>query len=237
MTHSRRKAKAVRRGLAAAMLLFAIEPLAAAPKGSTWAEAPSIAPRALAIQSLLPPAPSVARSRAVAPAVAAAPAIPLPPAGAGEPYVAVVDQDLRDVISEAARRMSLKARIGSEVREHLTNVRLPLEKSAFLATLEKRYGLVWYVEGDTLNVAGASETTTRILSLGQTDVETLRKEMAAAGIKLDNDSLRYLKESNSMMVNAPAPVVAKVWALIETLGGRKDQEAGLTIIRPGARAQ
>lgn len=168
--------------------------------------APAATPAAV-VQPVAAPAPPPA------PAPTVRSRTPEPPGG----VVIVVDQDIRGLVGDFARRLGLRAEVSAGVRGRVSRARLPLEPEAFFAELATHAPIDWYLEGDKLFVFGRNETTTRILPLKSTDEATLRRQLTAAGVDLGRVSWRRLDEANAITVTAPPAFVAKVSAIIDSL--------------------
>jgi type II secretory pathway component GspD/PulD (secretin) len=181
-------------------------------------EPPRVAPRARAPEP--PPKP------VMPPPVQPAPVDP-------DRFVYVVDQDLRQFLTDFSRRVGLRADVAGTVRGRLTRVKLPLEPTALLKDLEKRFDLEWLIEGEILKVASRSDLATRILALGPVSYDDLIREMRGIDIDVARYPLKRLSESNSVIVTAPASYIGRVSALIDTLRAGRSVGPELRIVRHG----
>lgn len=143
----------------------------------------------------------------------------------GGAYVQVIDQDLRSVIAEFARQERLTAQIGSDVRQRVVNTRIPLDRAGFLQTLQRRFGVAAYVDGDTLVAAGKTGVVTRLVPLGDVKAGDVEAELRNAGIPLDSHGVKYLPDSGSLMVTAPGPIVARVAGIVDAVRAKSDHDA------------
>lgn len=188
-------------------------------------EPPRVAPRQRAVEPAPPP-------KAVA-APAPQPVAASISAPDGDRFVFVIDQDLRQFLTDFSRRVGLRADIQSAVRGRLTRVKLPVEPQALLRDLEKRFDIEWMIEGEILKVASRSDLATRILPLGPVPHDDLIREMRALDIDLTRYPMKRLSESNSVILTAPAGYIGRVAALVETLRAGRSVGPELRIVRSG----
>lgn len=193
----------------------------------------------VALPPLEEPARVVPRARqpeapAKPPAIAPAPAV-APAQAPNDPdrFVYVIDQDLRQFITDFARRVGLRSDVAATVRGRLTRVKLPLEPTALLRDLEKRFDIEWLIEGEILKVASRSDLATRILPLGPVAYDDLIREMRAIDIDVTRYPLKRLTESNSVILTAPSAYVGRVAALLDTLRAGRSIGPELRIVRSG----
>ena len=97
-------------------------------------------------------------TRALLIALAATPAAaaPLPLMGGSVTY-AVVDQDLRDVLTEVTQQSGLRLNLSEAVHGRVRGRLPPAPFSVILDQLAKTYGFDWYYDGGVLYVSAASE--------------------------------------------------------------------------------
>lgn len=148
-------------------------------------------------------------------------------------FVYVIDQDIKSLINDYARRMGLRAQVSAGVRGRVTGKRIPLDPDSFFRSLIEFSDVDWYIEGDTLNVFGRGETTSRIMELQTIDYETLKRELTSAGLDSGRMQLRLLNNANSVMVTAPPGYLGRVAAILDALKDGHTRNSGLRFIRYG----
>ncbi len=131
-------------------------------------------------------------------------------------YVLIVDQDLRSLVTQFAQEKGLTPQISANLRQNLVNVRLPLDTKGFINTLQQRYNLTTYIQGGKLVVASQGEVVTRIIPLGDISYNALLNQLRTASVGIDPHDIKMLKESNSIMVSAPAEVVAQIAGILDS---------------------
>ncbi len=185
-----------------------------------------------------------------APPEAAAPEAPLPPAqpesmaGAGAemeftiaapvprpaaPWearrfdYAVVDQDLREVLTEFGRRVGLSVAISDAVRGRVRG-RLPaLPARALLEQLAAMHGFDWFSDGVTLHVSASSEAVSRLVELGRVSPRALAAALGGLGIVDERWPIRIASGGLGLAILAGPP---RYVALVEqTLAALARREA------------
>lgn len=156
---------------------------------------------------------------------------PVPRAAPGPVYV--VQQPLRDVLEKAARRAGQKIVIASAVRGDVVSTSLPGDLDAMLDELAATHNLGWYRERDVIRVTPAPDGATRVLFLGSMTFEELRRALADAGLNEANYQIRYVDNSNSVIVTGAPDLVARVELVAEAFNKRN---SGVVVLRGGERS-
>ena len=164
--------------------------------------------------------PSTAPAPAAPPAETLRSAVERPPSDTG--YIHVIDQDLRALIIDYARGRGLTAQVGGDVRQRVANVQIPLDPDAFIRTLQSRFSLTAFIDGDRLIVGSQGTAVTKLIPLGTLSLDQLSAQLKAASVPVDAKSLKYINESNSVMVTAPAAIVAQVAGILDAARVRND---------------
>ena len=154
-------------------------------------------------------------------------------ATAPDKIVYVIDQDLRQFLTDFARRSGLRSDIAANVRGRLNKVKLPAEPNALLRELERRFDFEWIIEGEILKVSSRAEMATRILPLGPLSYDDLLREMKNADIDVARYPMRKLGDSNAIFVTAPATHIGRIAALFDVLKAGKTVGPDLRIVRNG----
>jgi len=120
------------------------------------------------------------------------------------------------------------------VRGTLKKMTLPLNIEEMLEKIAPQFDLKWHFQQKKIYVSIGSETTTRLIFLGETEMEDLEQAIKGAGLKTQAYDLTYVEDSNSVIVNAPVSYIASVELIAEALGKNKTiKRDKLKIIRFG----
>lgn len=164
-------------------------------------------PQFLTMPRLLPKALFVlaALSGLVGPASALEPKWPLGP----YKYL-VIDQDVKDVLSEFGRNIGVPVDVSNEVTGRLRG-RLPMVTAKdFLDKLCDSYGLVWYFDGSTLHVNTRSEVKTELIDIGRLPSNQLTARLTALGIADPRFPVRSTPHGGVVSVSGPPSYIALV---------------------------
>ncbi len=151
-----------------------------------------------------------------------------------KPKIFVVEQSLPDFLRHAARRNGYEITITPRVRGTLKKMSLPLNMEEMLKKIAPQFDLKWHFQQKQLYVSVGSENTTRMIFLGNTDMEDLKKAIQGAGFKSQAYNLTFVEDSNSVIVNGPISYIASVELIAEALIKNKaNKREKLKIIRFG----
>jgi len=151
-----------------------------------------------------------------------------------QPKIYVVEQSLPDFLRQAARRNGYEITMTPRVRGTLKKMTLPLNIEEMLEKIAPQFDLKWHFQQKKIYVSIGSETTTRLIFLGETEMEDLEQAIKGAGLKTQAYDLTYVEDSNSVIVNAPVSYIASVELIAEALGKNKTiKRDKLKIIRFG----
>lgn len=135
-----------------------------------------------------------------------------------QPKIYVVEQSLPDFLRQAARRNGYEITMTPRVRGTLKKMALPLNIEEMLEKIAPQFDLKWHFQQKKIYVSIGSETTTRLIFLGETEMEDLEQAIKGAGLKTQAYDLTYVEDSNSVIVNAPVSYIASVELIAEALG-------------------
>ena len=153
------------------------------------------------------------------------------PGGDTESGIVVVRQDLRDLITQVARFYGFEAVLSRQVTGELRNERLPSDFAAFIERLTRDRDLVFYFRDRELNASARAENVSRVIGLGPSSPEELRRAVEAAGVDADRFPLQFIESSNSVLVSGPPSFVGLVEVIAESLVRTDRSAADITVIR------
>lgn len=143
---------------------------------------------------------------------------------------AVVDQDLREVLTEFGRRVGLSVAISDAVRGRVRG-RLPaLPARALLEQLAAMHGFDWFSDGATLHISASSEAVSRLVELGRVAPRALSAALGSLGIVDERWPIRIASGGLGLAILAGPP---RYVALIEqTLAALARRETPAAAVAP-----
>lgn len=153
------------------------------------------------------------------------------PAPASAGYVFVIDQNLSQVLKEFGRSSGMAVEVDPDIRVQVVNQKIPLEPNQFIDFVTSRYEVTVAREEKSLRFSPVSPAVSRMFMLNKVPLDRLIKSALAAGLDIKKYSMRVIPDNNAIVLNAPAPVLGRVAALIESLAASAN--ANVTIIRFG----
>jgi type II secretory pathway component GspD/PulD (secretin) len=151
--------------------------------------------------------------------VAASPAKSLEPKWPAGPYrYIVVDQDVRDILTEFGRNLNVTVKVSDQVGGRRIRGRLPISNAKeFLSRLCESYGLVWYFDGAVLHINSESEVRTELVDLGTANPGGMSEKLQALGITDIRYQLRSTPDSRVLSVSGPPPYLARIREAVATM--------------------
>ena len=147
----------------------------------------------------------VALAGLIAPAQASEPKWP-----EGSYKYLVIDQDIKDVLTEFGRNIDVPVDVSNQVKGRLRG-QLPVATAKeFLNKLCESYGLVWYFDGATLHVSAKTEVKTELINIGRLPVKNLTDQLNTLGIADPRFPVRSTPDGGVISVSGPAPYIAMV---------------------------
>lgn len=134
------------------------------------------------------------------------PAQSLEPKWPSGPYrYLVVDQDLRDILTEFGRNLNMPVQISDQVTARRIRGRMPITPAKeFLTRLCESYGLVWYYDGAKLHINAENEVRAEMVSLGQVNPATMKERLQELGIADARYAIRSTGD-NSRVLSISGP--------------------------------
>ena len=147
-----------------------------------------------------------------------------------EDGIVVVDQPLRDFLIMAGRRFDIRITVSPKVKGDIQNLSLPGDIDGILDTLAAQFQFDWYRENDSIRVTSSKESVSRVIYLGRMSYEEVVQAIKDAGIKTDSFELTHIESSNSISLNGPAELIAKIELITDAYNKRN---SGVRLIRRG----
>jgi type III secretion protein C len=169
-------------------------------------------------------------------AVVAASAAAMPGAAAGRPMqfptgsysYAVIDQDLRDLLTEYGRNINVAVQLSDEIHGHLRGPLPVATAQEFLDRLCERFGLVWYYDGSVLSVSLLTELRTELIDIGKAPARAVSDKLASLDVLDPRFPVKVTADPAMVSVSGPPPYVSRlretVTMLARSLGRPGEQE-------------
>src|SRR5262249_16782908 len=94
----------------------------------------------------------------------------------------VIDQDIKEVLTEFGRNIDVPVEVSDQVKGRLRG-QLPVATAKeFLNQLCESYGLIWYFDGAALHVNAKSEIKTELINIGRLPAKNVTDELTKLGI-------------------------------------------------------
>jgi type II secretory pathway component GspD/PulD (secretin) len=144
--------------------------------------------------------------------LSACPAQSLEPKWPAGPYrYLVIDQDVRDILSEFGRNLNITVKMSDQVGARRLRGRLPISNAKeFLNRLCESYGLVWYYDGAVLHISAQNEVRTEAVDLGTVNPNGMHEKLTALGIFDPRYQLLSAPDSRVLSVSGPPPYLARI---------------------------
>lgn len=140
-----------------------------------------------------------------------APVAALEPKWPPGPYkYLVIDQDIRDVLTEFGRHIDAPVEVSDQVNGRLRGGLPAATAKEFLNKLCESYGLVWYFDGTTLHINAKTEVKTVLINTGGLPPDQLTVRLNALGIADPRFPVRSTANGDIVSVSGPPPFVALV---------------------------
>jgi type III secretion protein C len=146
------------------------------------------------------------------------------PAWANLPYrYIVIDQDLRDVLTEFGRNIKVPTKVSQAVGTHRIRGAVSAKHNQtaliFLQNLCESYGLVWYFDGATLFVATDDEVKTELVKLNDVKSAAVLRRMVDLGLSSSRFTVRGTEDGNMLSVSGPPAYRSQIKELVMKLQG------------------
>jgi type II secretory pathway component GspD/PulD (secretin) len=122
----------------------------------------------------------------------------------------VIDQDIKEVLTEFGRNIDVPVEVSDQVKGRLRG-QLPVATAReFLNQLCESYGLVWYFDGAALHINAKSEIKTELINIGRLPVKNVTDELDKLGIADPRFPVRTTADGAVISVSGPTPFIALV---------------------------
>ena len=130
----------------------------------------------------------------------------------------VIDQELRDVLTEFGRNIGVHTSIspavtGRRVRSEFAVV----GAREFLQRLCGSHGLVWYFDGTVLHINVESEIRTELITLASVRSDNLVDRLNALGVADSRFAIRITANTSVVSVSGPPPFLSLVRQTVAAL--------------------
>lgn len=153
------------------------------------------------------------------------------PASDAQVTYSVVDQDLRDVLTEVVRQSGRRLNLSDAVHGRVQGRLAPAPLGPFLDRLARTYGLDWYFDGGAIWVSAASETTNKMLPLQSADPAQLEHTLDALAISDQRWPLRISPDAKVLIVDGPPRYLQLVEQTIDELGRGSGAVSHVSVFR------
>jgi type III secretion protein C len=143
----------------------------------------------------------------------------------------VIDQDIKDVLTEFGRNIGVPVEVSDQVTGRLRG-RLPVVTAKeFLNRLCDSYGLVWYFDGSTLHINTKTEVKTELIDIGRLPSDQLTTRLNALGIADPRFPVRSTPNGGVVSVSGPPSYVALVRQTLTAMARAASVRQRITIWR------
>ena len=165
----------------------------------------------------------------------AAEAAPLPASAEIVSY-SIVDQDLRDVLTEIVQQAGLPSHVSDAVHGRVRG-RLPSASlAATLNRLGRTYGFDWYFDASAVWISATSETKEQMIPLQSIDLSHLEQTLDALGISDPRWPLRASTDGKLVVFDGPVRYVDLVAQTIASLQPEQNAPTRVSVFRGSVSA-
>lgn len=130
----------------------------------------------------------------------------------------VVDQDLRDILTEFGRNLNMNVKLSDQVTARRIRGRIPLMTAEqFLKRICDSYGLVWYYDGSVLHISSETEVRTELVELGGISPIGVNDKLQALGVTDSRFTIRSTSDVKVLSVSGPPPYLSLVRQTLATM--------------------
>jgi type III secretion protein C len=135
---------------------------------------------------------------------------------------------LTDVLQDFAASQSIPIVIDSGV-EGTVNGQFKLAPQAFLAAMQKTFGLIWYFDGVTMYIYPSRAMQSRVFRLRGYDKTQVKQMLSSLGLGDSRFPLRYNESEQTLLASGPPRHIELVSTVIDTLDEGLKEQVGQSI--------
>ncbi|MGS0940715.1 type III secretion protein [Pseudomonas luteola] len=158
-----------------------------------------------------------------------------------QPYhYVVIDQDVRGVLMEFGRNLSLPVVLSDQVKGRVQGHVRAERAGEFLSRISATQGLVWYYDGSALHVNANRELISQIIDTRRFDQKALRGVLDQLGLVGENVSIQLNPGRSVLSVSGPPAYIGYVQRSLEGLERpviSRGKSQGIRIFRGGAETE
>lgn len=129
----------------------------------------------------------------------------------------VLDQDLRDTLTEFGRNLGVPVVLSDAVKGRVRGRIESKFAGEFVQRLASSNGLTWYFDGSVLHVSADTEFVTRVLDAGKLNGTMVTARMRELGLEDKRFSVRSSRDGRVITASGPPAYVAAVDQLVQRM--------------------
>jgi type III secretion protein C len=165
------------------------------------------------------------------------------PAWLDQPYhYVVIDQDIRGVLTEFGRNLSLPVVISDFVKGKVEGRVRAESAGQFLSRVSAIQGLTWYYDGSALHVHSTRELTNQLIDVRRFDRKALNDVLDQLALTGENVAMQFNPGRSVLSVSGPPTYIGYVQRSLEGLerpvvsrGRNRSQD--IRVFRGGAKTE
>ncbi|WP_343315006.1 type III secretion protein [Brucella sp. BE17] len=135
-----------------------------------------------------------------------------------DPYdYVVLDQDLRDTLTEFGRNLGVPVVLSDAVKGRVRGRVESKFAGEFLERLARGNGLTWYFDGSVLHVSADTEFATRLFDAGKLNGAIMIAQLRELGLADTRFSVRSSRDGRVITASGPPAYVAAVDQLVQRM--------------------
>jgi type III secretion protein C len=135
---------------------------------------------------------------------------------------------LAEVLQDFAASQSIPIVIDSGV-DGTVNGQFKLAPQAFLAAMQKTFGLIWYFDGVTMYIYPSRAMQSRVFRLRGYDKTQVKQMLSSLGLGDSRFPLRYNESEQTLLASGPPRHIELVSTVIDTLDEGLKEQVGQSI--------
>jgi len=128
----------------------------------------------------------------------------------------VIDQSVRDTLTEFGRNIGISIQMSPEIKGRVTASVPEGNAKEFLEWVCNRYGLVWYFDGSTLHISNETENRTEVLAMDDRAIDGISQRLDNLGLVDPRFPVRIDREQKAASISGPPAYIALVKETVST---------------------